>query len=100
MLLTCHEVKHVWEKVEQFQQKNITYRTLIIGNKNIIESNIISFIMFFIYKKIIIDNNANMRPYNSCYNYIKQELIKNSEIYENDTNNQTKQAMINLAMLF
>ena len=87
MIWQCNMVKPVWTKLGHILQKDMTYRLLIFGefDKNV--NNLISFVMFCIYKKFIIENQDNqLRPFISCYTFVKQELKKKSEIYESDNN--------------
>ena len=101
MLWECAEVQEIWVKLNNFREDQITYRLLIIGDKNIILNNLISFLMFSIYKKFIIDNNYPVGPYISCSMFIKHELIEKSEVYEKMENISINisQKMKDLAML-
>ena len=56
MLWECNEVHELCEKVSVFLDIQISYRTLIMGENNITHNNIISLIMYCVYKIIYYRN--------------------------------------------
>ena len=58
---------------------NISFKLLILGDKNFKQNNVFSVIMYLIYKKFILDNNKIDTM--SLVQFLKKELIYKSEMY-------------------
>ena len=86
MLFECQNVKIVWGKIEKVLSININYEFLILGNsESILLNNIMSIILYIIYKKFIEDNNdISKKSDTTLIQYISKELIYRKNLYENN----------------
>ena len=79
LIWECQNVHTFWNNLQDKLHIEITYKTLILGDKDKNKNNLLSIIMYSIYKKFIMDiNENNTQP---LQNFILHELIVKSEIY-------------------
>ena len=57
MLWECPFVKSFWFKIQNILNLQISYQTLICGGTDNIVNHLLSILMYFIYKKFVVDNN-------------------------------------------
>ena len=84
MLFECQNVKIVWRKIEKVLSININYELLILGkSESILLNNIMSIILYIIYKKFIEDNNdISKKSDTNLIQFIYKELIYRKNLYE------------------
>ena len=83
MLFECDFVKIVWRKIEKILSINITYELLIFGkSESILLNNVMSIILYIIYKKFIDDNNVPCKKSDTLLQFIAKELVYRKNIYE------------------
>lgn len=83
MLFECDFVKMVWRKIEKILSINITYELLILGkSESILLNNVMSIILYIIYKKFIEDNNVPCKKSDTLLQFIAKELVYRKNIYE------------------
>jgi len=99
LLWECSETKNMWSVIENILLIEISFETLIIGTKNINMNNVISVVMYIIYKKFIVENNDDGKKENLIY-FLKKELFLKSEIYKhNELNYELGIKLHNIASL-
>ena len=64
---------------------DISYQLLILGNENITQNNMLSVILYLIYKKFLNDNDNTRNRFN-LNKYIKEELKLKALIFNMNFN--------------
>ena len=82
MMWECQDVNNLWNIVTNHLNIEMCYKVIILGSDNIKINNLVSVIMYCIYKKFIIDNNRDQNQPESLKAYIVPELVKKAKLYE------------------
>ena len=85
MLWDCNCVKAFWIHLSNMLKIDISYQLLILGNENKTQNNMLSVILYLIYKKFLNDND-NTRNRLHLTKYIKEELKRKALIFNMNFN--------------
>ena len=82
LLWECLPATHLWQNISGILNVNISWQDIIIGSdRDQILNRVISLISYVIYKKFLSDKEKVNVVNDNLNFFVKQELIKQNEIY-------------------